>query len=109
MKIAMASCSENAWTGDGAVCHLTDAGTDIWIGESLSVLAGKVAELADSDRKVLCCSDSRIWPQVLPLLRERGLMSADGAPTVCFEPGEAHKQIAQVSRGWQALAQAGAD
>lgn len=88
---------------------ITDKKTCIWIGETLPLLAQTVSAAARRGLRVGYCSDSRIWPQVLPLLRECGLRPGDGAPTVCFEPGEAHKQMAQVTQGWEALLRAGFD
>lgn len=89
--------------------HFKDGSADIRIGDVLPLLAQAVAAAERSGRKVLFCSDSRIWPQVLPLLQAQGVCRGAEALSVCFEPGEAHKQIAQVARGWEALARAGAD
>ena len=89
--------------------HFKDGEADIWIGEALPLLAQTVSAAEREGRKVLFCSDSRIWPQVLPLLQAQGVCRGADAPSVCFEPGEVHKQIAQVTRGWEALARAGAD
>ncbi len=88
---------------------ITDKTTCIQIGETLPLLAQTVSSAERRGLQVGCCSDSRIWPQILPLLRESGLPSGDGVPTVCFEPGEAHKQISQVMQGWEALLRAGFD
>ena len=89
--------------------HFKDGEADIWIGDVLPLLAQTVSAAEREGRKVLFCSDSRIWPQVLPLLQAQGVCRGADGPSVCFEPGEAHKQIAQVTRGWEALARAGAD
>lgn len=89
--------------------HFKDGKADIWIGDVLPLLAQTVAETERSGRKVLFCSDSRIWPQVLPLLQAQGVCRGADEYAVCFEPGEEHKQIAQVARGWEALAQSGTD
>ncbi len=89
--------------------HFKDGEADIWIGDVLPLLAQTVATARREGRKVLFCSDSRIWPQVLPLLQAQDVCRAADEPSVCFEPGEVHKQIAQVTRGWEALARAGAD
>lgn len=96
--------------GDPTVYYtIADKTTGIWIGETLPLLVRTVLAAERRGLQVGYCSDSRIWPQILPLLRESGLPSGDGAPTVCFEPGEAHKQIAQVTQGWEALLRAGFD
>lgn len=89
--------------------HFKDGDADIWIGDVLPLLAQTVAEAEREGRKALFCSDSRIWPQVLPLLQAQGVCRPADNLSVCFEPGEVHKQIAQVTRGWEALAWAGAD
>lgn len=90
------------------VWRLKDADTDIWIGEVLPELARQVTAARRAGDGIYYCSDSCIWPQVRPLLDACGL-EAMAVPAVCFEPGEAHKQIAQVARGWEALAREGAD
>lgn len=108
---ASVCASASAASGDETTgcIRLKDADTDIWIGAVLPRLKTSLDEVEQSEKKIYFCSDEVIWPKVRPLLKEHGLAREMARPSVCFLPGEAHKQIDQVARGWEALAQGGAD